>query len=267
MPRTRSSVRRSRSRAASTMPAASARSRSRSVGLHQGRPLLFEEVGGQPQRVVAHRARRPRHHPGGRPDAARELLQCGRGHRVRLQGPGRRDGRRPGCGAPSTRRPARRAPGPGPWRRPRRRARRSRRRRRAGSRPVTPVTPAASSDRPRPVSAARAPSSTARLPRRAQREGDPQLAGREPALAGPEHRADARPRRPGRPPALRDGRRRRSPSRTPDQVAIFAAASFEAMPPLPMALPGPAGQPLELLVDLDHLFDQRRLAHRGAGRP
>ena len=26
---------------------------------------------------------------------------------------------------------------------------------------------------------------------------------------------------------------------TPDHVAIFAAASFEAMPPLPMVLPGP----------------------------
>ena len=72
------------------------------VGLHQRRPLLFEEVGGQPQGVVAHRARRPGHHPRRRPDAARELLQCGRGHRVRLQGPGRPDGRRPGCAAPST---------------------------------------------------------------------------------------------------------------------------------------------------------------------
>ena len=45
MARTRSSVRRSRSRAASTMPAASARSRSRLVGLDQRRPLLLEEVG------------------------------------------------------------------------------------------------------------------------------------------------------------------------------------------------------------------------------
>ena len=104
------------------------------VGLDQRRPLLLEEVGRQAQCVVAHRARRPRHHPGGRPDAARELLQCRRGHRVRLQAPGRHGGRRPGCAVPSTRWPARGAPGPGPWRRPARRGRRSRPRPRGGSR-------------------------------------------------------------------------------------------------------------------------------------
>ena len=133
-PPTRSSVRRSRSRAASTMPAASARSQVGPIGLDQRRPLLLQEVGREPERVVAHRARRPRHHPGRRPDAARELLQCGRGHRVRLQAPGRRGGRRPGCAGPSTPRRGRRAPGPGPWRRPRRPGPRSRPLPRAGSR-------------------------------------------------------------------------------------------------------------------------------------
>ena len=102
------------------------------IGLHERRPFPFEEVCGQPKGVVPDRARRPRHHPGGRTDAARELLQRGRGHRFRLQGPGHRDERRPGSGAPSTPRPVPRAPGPGPWRRPVRQARRSPLRRQGG---------------------------------------------------------------------------------------------------------------------------------------
>ena len=47
-------------------------------------------------------------------------------------------------------------------------------------------------------------------------------------------------------------------ARTPDHAAILAAASFEAMPPLPRAEPGAAGQRLEGVVDLDDLLDQRR---------
>ena len=68
----------------------------------------------------------------------------------------------------------------------------------------------------------------------------------------------------------RRGRRARPASAitvsTPDQVAILAAASLEAMPPLPTALPRPAGQALELLVDLDDLLDERGLAVAAAGR-
>ena len=44
---------------------------------------------------------------------------------------------------------------------------------------------------------------------------------------------------------------------TPDHTAILAAASFEPMPPLPTARAGAAGDPLELVVDLDHLLDER----------
>ena len=47
-------------------------------------------------------------------------------------------------------------------------------------------------------------------------------------------------------------------ARTPDQAAILAAATFDAMPPLPRAEPGAAGQRLEGLVDLDDLLDERR---------
>ena len=47
-------------------------------------------------------------------------------------------------------------------------------------------------------------------------------------------------------------------ARTPDQAAILAAASFEAMPPLPRVGAGPAGERLELVVDLDDLLDERR---------
>ena len=47
-------------------------------------------------------------------------------------------------------------------------------------------------------------------------------------------------------------------ARTPDQAAILAAATFDAMPPLPRAVPGAAGQRLERVVDLDDLLDERR---------
>ena len=54
--------------------------------------------------------------------------------------------------------------------------------------------------------------------------------------------------------------------RTPDHAAIFAAASLEAMPPLPRADPGAPGHGLELVVDLDDLLDQRGASRRGGGR-
>ena len=137
MPRTRPSVRRSRSRAASTMPAASARSRS--APLASTREADSSSSRSAANRSASwYRARGPCHDPSGRPDAARELLQCGRGHPFRLQGRGRRDGRRPGCAVPSTRWRAPHALGPGPWRRPRHQGRRSRRRRPAGRRRSPP---------------------------------------------------------------------------------------------------------------------------------
>ena len=46
-------------------------------------------------------------------------------------------------------------------------------------------------------------------------------------------------------------------ARTPDQAAILAAASLEAMPPLPRSVPGRPGHRLEVVVDLDDLLDQR----------
>ena len=48
-----------------------------------------------------------------------------------------------------------------------------------------------------------------------------------------------RPRRPRRRPARRGGAAPAITARTPDQAAILAAASFEAMPPLPRRLPVP----------------------------
>ena len=54
--------------------------------------------------------------------------------------------------------------------------------------------------------------------------------------------------------------------RTPDQAAILAAASFEAMPPLPPAAAGAAGHGLELVVDLDDLLDERGRRRRGGDR-
>ena len=48
-------------------------------------------------------------------------------------------------------------------------------------------------------------------------------------------------------------------ARTPDHAAIFAAASLLAIPPLPRARPGAAGDGLERGVDLGDLLDQRRL--------
>ncbi len=48
-------------------------------------------------------------------------------------------------------------------------------------------------------------------------------------------------------------------ARTPDQAAILAAASFDAMPPLPRSLPTPPAMRLQGVVDLDDLLDERRL--------
>ena len=54
--------------------------------------------------------------------------------------------------------------------------------------------------------------------------------------------------------------------RTPDHAAILAAASLDAMPPLPPTRAGPAGHRLEALVDLDDLLDERgRRVEAGIG--
>ena len=125
--------------------------------------------------------------------------------------------------------------------------------------PSTPVTPAASSERPRLGQRHPRPLVDGEAARRAQGEGDPQLAGRAAGSPGPGTPCPT----PGSPASAAASTPGRAASAitvcTPDQVAILAAASFEAMPPLPTALPGTAGQALELVVDLDHLFDQRRL--------
>ena len=122
-----------------------------------------------------------------------------------------------------------------------------------------PTTPAARSERPRSASADRRPLVDDEAPRGAEGEGDPQLAGREAAAAGPGTRSRRRAPRPARRPARPGGAASAMTVSTPDQVAILAAASFEAMPPLPDRAARAAGQLLELVVDLDHLFDQRRL--------
>ena len=104
--------------------------------------------------------------------------------------------------------------------------------------PADPGHPGRQERAPAPGQRAAAPRRRRGCRRGPEREGDPQLAGREPAVAGPEHRAHARlagqggASTPGRPASA-------ITVCTPDQVAIFAAASFEAMPPLPTALPGP----------------------------
>ena len=175
------------------------------------------------------------------------------------EAPGRRGGRRPGCGAPSTRPPRSRAHrGPGPWRRPRRRARRSRPRPRVGSRPVTPMTPAGEQrapplgqGRPRPLvddEAARAPRAKAIHSLRAESRRSP----------GPEHRAHAglagqRRRQHAGSPGVGDHRLDPRPGGDLGrrQLRGHAAAAHAAA--------RAAGQALELLVDLDDLLDERRL--------
>ena len=153
-------------------------------------------------------------------------------------------------------RPRRR--GPGPSRTPCRRGRRSPPRRPAANAPLTSRTPAASSDTPRSRSAVRAPSSTTIVPRRPDRERDPELAGGQPpraaggstvpapgapgddvvehALAGRlrDDGADARPRGD-----LGGGQLRRHPAAAPHGATG-------------------TGHRLELVVDLHDLLDQRR---------
>ena len=108
--------------------------------------------------------------------------------------------------------PRRRPPttdgGPGPWRRRRRRGRRSRprRRRRTPLGPTPPRPGAATAPLDQRPAGPVVDHDGARGP---DGEGDPQLAGRQPALAGPEPgpHPRARPRSPRR--ARRAGRRRR----------------------------------------------------------
>ena len=56
-------------------------------------------------------------------------------------------------------------------------------------------------------------------------------------------------------------------ARTPDHAAILAAASFDAIPPLPADRAAGTGHGLELVVDLHDLLDQRRRrVEPGVGR-
>ena len=97
-------------------------------------------------------------------------------------------------------------------------------------------------------------------------EGDPQLAGRQPAVVGPERRC----RRPARRPtasASTSGRRRSAiTARTPDHDAIRAAASFDAMPPLPRVRARAAGARLEHRVVGRDLLDERAPRDRRGDR-
>ena len=102
----------------------------------------------------------------------------------------------------------------------------------------TSTTPAGSSDVPRSMSARRAPSSTTtcrtRRRRTRSRACGPAAAGRAAA------RRCRRPARPATAAASTPGRSAAAiTARTPDHAAIRAAASFDAMPPLPRSDAGP----------------------------
>ena len=134
------------------------------------------------------------------------------------------------CGVDARRGPSRRPRHPGPATSIASSARKS---------PFTPTTPAGSSDRLPSTSARRAPSSTSIDARGRQRRTRSTACGPAGGV-----RAGARPcRRPRR-------RRRASSStpgrsaaamtaRTPDHDAMRAAATFDAMPPLPRCEPAP----------------------------
>ena len=106
-------------------------------------------------------------------------------------------------------------------------------------RPAAATCPARSSAR-------RAPSSTTTVPVGADGEGDPQLAGRQPPVAGLARRC----RRPASPATASASTPARSAAaitaRTPDHAAILAAASFDAMPAAAPDGAGAAGDGLEL---------------------
>ena len=70
-------------------------------------------------------------------------------------------------------------------------------------------------------------------------EGDPQLAGRQAPVVGAGTPCRRRARRPARRPARRAAIALAITARTPDHEAMRAAASFEAMPPLPRSEPVP----------------------------
>ena len=53
---------------------------------------------------------------------------------------------------------------------------------------------------------------------------------------------------------------------TPDHAAILAAASFERHPPAAHPAARAPGHALELVVDLDHLLDERGLGGPCGGR-
>ena len=132
------------------------------------------------------------------------------------------------------------ASAPGPWRTPRRRGRRPRPRRRRRRRPrPRRRRRAAATARSHRAPGGR-PSSTTTVPtsrrRRRSRACGPAAAGR-----GAARRCRRRARRRPRRRARRSRSAAAITARTPDQAAILAAASFDAMPPLPRTVPGAAG--------------------------
>ena len=163
------------------------------------------------------------------------------------------------------RRPAdRRRPGRGPWRTPRRRGRRPRRRPPRGRCPSPRRCPAGSSDRFASTSARRAPASTTTVPAEPTAKAIQSLRLARRLSRGWTTVPTASP---ATAPAMTPSRRASAmTARTPDQAAILAAVTLEAMPPLPRPLPVEPGQGLDLLVDLDDLLDERgRLVQAGIG--
>ena len=121
----------------------------------------------------------------------------------------------------------------GPWRTPCRRGRRSRPRRRPRSCPSRSLTPAGE-QRHAPLEQGPAGAVVDHdRAVRADRERDPELAGGQPRGSSGARPCRRRARPPPRPRARPRATPGRSPPCTPDHAAILAAASFDAIPPLP----------------------------------
>ena len=122
--------------------------------------------------------------------------------------------------------------------------------------PSTATMPAGRSDRPRSTRARRAPASTSDAARGADGEGDPELAGRQHDLPWPEACAHAR----------RGGGDGGQHARTggvgddgldPRPHGDLGRRQLGSHAPAAHRRPGPTGDGLEFVVDLDHLLDER----------
>ena len=135
--------------------------------------------------------------------------------------------------------PAPRADGRGPWRRPCRRGPTISTASSGPNRPVTADHAGRSSERAPSVRAWLGPLVDHERARRRRGRRRSTACGPRGGGAGPGTRCPRRARRPRRRPGRRVGSASAMTVSTPDQVAILAAASFEAIPPLPTSLPGP----------------------------